>query len=136
MKSNPESTGTVRARENDDFVSRKLIRPALPQQENRPDGQRSVSNGERPVRPEKAGALRKSGPAEQTHAEMFYFQKQIQAKTSMMLVLKNGEIIQGVIEWYDKNCLKINRNGNGKSSVLIYKPAIRYIYKSSEEVRK
>jgi sRNA-binding regulator protein Hfq len=135
MKSNPEPTGVVRAREKDEFVSRKLIRPALPQLEHRPEGQRSVSNGERAVRPEKAGAAgRKSGPAEQTHAEMFYFQKQIQGKTPMTLVLKNGETIVGVIEWYDKNCLKINRNG--RSSVLIYKAAIRYIYKSSEEVHK
>jgi RNA chaperone Hfq len=127
MKSNLESTGAARARESDkdEFVSRKLIRPTLPQQE------RTVSNV---ARPEKAAAGRKSAPADQTHAEMFYFQKQIQAKTPMTLVLKNGESLVGTIEWYDKNCIKLSRNG--RSSMLIYKPAIRYIYKSSEEVRK
>src|SRR5437763_1941434 len=87
MKSTPESTGAARARERekDEFVSRKLIRPALPQQE------RTVSNV---ARPEKAAiAGRKSAPADQTHAEMFYFQKQIQGKTPMTLVLKNGETL-------------------------------------------
>jgi host factor-I protein len=128
MKSNPESTGAARARESekDEFVSRKLIRPTLPQQE------RSVSNVARPEKPAVAG--RKSTPADQTHAEMYYFQKQIQTKTPMTLVLKNGETLVGTIEWYDKNCIKLNRNG--RSGLLIYKPAIRYIYKSSEEVRK
>jgi host factor-I protein len=128
MKSNPESTGTARARERekDEFVSRKLIRPALPQQE------RTVSNVARPEKT--AAAARRSAPAEQTHAEMFYFQKQIQGKTPMTLVLTNGETLVGTIDWYDKNCIKMSRNG--KSNLLIYKPAIRYIYKSSEEVRK
>jgi host factor-I protein len=128
MKSTPESTGAARARERekDEFVSRKLIRPTLPQQE------RMVSNVARPEKTVAAG--RKSAPTDQTHAEMFYFQKQIQAKTPMTLVLKNGESLVGTIEWYDKNCIKLSRNG--RSSVLIYKPAIRYIYKSSEEVRK
>jgi host factor-I protein len=129
MKTNPESTGAARARESekDDFVSRKLIRPTMPQQE------RSVINV---ARPEKAAPVagRKSAPTDQTHAEMYYFQKQIQTKTPMTLVLKNGESLVGIIEWYDKNCIKLSRNG--RSGLLIYKPAIRYIYKSSEEVRK
>ncbi|MCU1309176.1 MAG: hypothetical protein JWO20_301 [Candidatus Angelobacter sp.] len=127
MKSNPESTGAARAREaeKDEFVSRKLIRPTLPQHE------RTVSNV---ARPEKTAVGRKSAPTDQTHAEMFYFQKQIQAKTPMTLMLTNGETLVGTIEWYDKNCVKLSRNG--RSGLLIYKPAIRYIYKSSEEIRK
>ncbi|MCU1286666.1 MAG: hypothetical protein JWO13_3016 [Acidobacteriales bacterium] len=120
MKSNSDSTGVVRAREKDDFVSRKLIRPTMP------DGQTRVP--ERTVRPEKVA--RKVVATEHTHAEDFYFQKQIQAKTMITLMLKSGDSLVGMIEWYDKNCLKINRNG--KTGVLIYKSAIRYMYKSSE----
>src|SRR5437868_2714523 len=120
MKSNTDSTGVVRAREKDEFVSRKLIRPTMP------DGQARAP--ERTVRTEKV--TRKVVAGEQTHAEDFYFQKQIQAKTLITLVLKNGESLVGMIEWYDKNCLKINRNG--KTGILIYKTAIRYMYKSSE----
>ena len=42
----------------------------------------------------------------------------------------DGEEIHGVIEWYDKYCLKLNRNG--ASNLLIYKPSIKYMYKESE----
>jgi host factor-I protein len=48
-----------------------------------------------------------------------------------VLVLKDGEQVQGIIEWYDKSCIKVNRPGG--SNLLIYKPAIRYIYKAGEE---
>src|SRR5256886_13558799 len=46
---------------------------------------------------------RRSAPAEQTNAENFYYQKQMQAKTPMVLVLRDGEEIHGVIEWYDRS---------------------------------
>ncbi len=31
------------------------------------------------------------------------------AKTPMVVVLNDGEEIRGWIEWYDKHCLKVNR---------------------------
>ena len=73
---------------------------------------------------------KKTPPPEQTHAENFYYQKQMQAKTPMVLVLQDGEEIHGMIEWYDKYCLKVNRTG--ASNLLIYKPSIKYLYKESE----
>jgi host factor-I protein len=45
-------------------------------------------------------------------------------------VMKDGEEVQGCIEWYDRNCIKVNRNS--ASALLIYKPSIRYIYKAGE----
>jgi hypothetical protein len=42
----------------------------------------------------------------------------------------NGKEIHGVIEWYDKYCLKVNRIG--ATNLLIYKPSIKYMYKESE----
>jgi sRNA-binding regulator protein Hfq len=48
----------------------------------------------------------------------------------MILVLQDGEEIRGVIEWYDKYCLKLNRAGS--ANILIYKPSIKYMYKESE----
>lgn len=48
----------------------------------------------------------------------------------MTFVLKNGETIQGVIEWYDTRCIKLARQGRG--SVLIYKTSIRYLHKTAE----
>ena len=54
----------------------------------------------------------------------------MQTKTPMVLVLQDGEEIHGVIEWYDKYCLKVNRTG--AANLLIYKPSIKYMYKESE----
>lgn len=61
-------------------------------------------------------------------AELFYLQKQIQLQTQMVFILEDGERIQGVIEWYDRNSIKVR----GKSRLLIYKSAIKYLYKAGE----
>ncbi|HXS77270.1 MAG TPA: RNA chaperone Hfq [Terracidiphilus sp.] len=61
-------------------------------------------------------------------AELFYLQKQIQSQTPMVIVLEDGEKLQGQIEWYDRGVLKIR----GRSKVLIYKSAIKYMYKLGE----
>ncbi|MBK5292372.1 MAG: RNA chaperone Hfq [Acidobacteriia bacterium] len=72
--------------------------------------------------------LKKNTPAEQTNAENFYYVKQMQSKTPMVLVLTDGEVLNGVIEWYDKSCLKVNREDG--PNVLVYKLSIKYMYKA------
>ena len=52
----------------------------------------------------------------------------------MVVVLCDGEEIRGVIEWYDKACIKLNRNG--APNLLIYKPSIKYMYKEGENAGK
>jgi sRNA-binding regulator protein Hfq len=74
---------------------------------------------------------KKGAPPDQTHAENFYFVKQMQARTPMVVVLQDGETIHGVIEWYDKHCIKVHRDGD--ANLLIYKSVIKYIYKDEEE---
>jgi sRNA-binding regulator protein Hfq len=61
-------------------------------------------------------------------AELFYLQKQVQSQTPMVIVLEDGEKIEGCIEWYDRNCLKIR----GRAKTLVYKSAIKYMYKVGE----
>ncbi len=73
---------------------------------------------------------RKPAPPDQTNAENFYYIKQMQARTPMVVVLDTGEIIRGVIEWYDKNCIKVHRAN--EPNLLIMKSAVRYMYKQSE----
>jgi sRNA-binding regulator protein Hfq len=80
------------------------------------------------------GSGKKTVPAEQTNAENFYYQKQMQSKTPMVVVLRDGEEIRGVIEWYDKACIKLNRNA--APNLMIYKPSIKYMYKEGENSRK
>jgi host factor-I protein len=123
------STAVDRATEpGEGFANRKLIRPTLNRNENRSEIR---SDGERRERPERASSAKKVPPAEQTHAENFYYQKQMQAKTPMVIVLQDGDSMEGIIEWYDKTCIKINRTG--QPNVLIYKAAIKYMFKASEE---
>ena len=38
----------------------------------------------------------------------------------MVFVLRDGETLHGVIEWYDKCCLKVNRTEG--PNILLYKP--------------
>jgi sRNA-binding regulator protein Hfq len=82
----------------------------------------SVSN----VRPPAFGFGQNQGQdAPQRQAELFYMQKQIQAQTPMVVVLEDGEVVGGCIEWYDRNVIKIR----GRSKTLVYKDAIKYLYK-------
>src|SRR5208337_1603868 len=130
MKDSMDSTPVGHARDPEVFANRKLIRPAFNRNDHpRPNGdRRGRDRRERNHRPTNGG--KNAPPPEQTHAENFYYQKQVQAHTPMVLVLHDGEEIHGVIEWYDKYCLKLNRNG--ASNLLIYKPSIKYMYKESE----
>jgi host factor-I protein len=153
MKETMDSTSAQPSGDEENFANRKLIRPALP----RPDHNHGNHNSnhmqvterrdrpERHDRPERSferadrggdhgmgpGGGRKAAPPEQTNAENFYYQKQMQAKTPMVVVLRDGEEVHGIIEWYDKTCIKVIRE-DGKPNLMIYKPAIKYMFKESE----
>jgi host factor-I protein len=137
IKDAVDSMPDERTTEPESFANRKLIRPSL----NRNDhNHSSAPAGERRDRPERSdrndrnGGGRKVAPPEQTNAENFYYQKQMQARTPMVIVLRDGEEIHGVIEWYDKSCLKVTCNGS--PNMMIYKPAIKYMYKEGENAGK
>lgn len=133
MKDAVDSMPAQRTIEPESFANRKLIRPSLNRSDHLPHpappaGERRA---DRPERGDRNGAGgRKASPPEQTNAENFYYQKQMQSKTPMVIVLRDGEQIHGVIEWYDKSCLKVNRNG--AANLMIYKPSIKYMFKEGE----
>jgi sRNA-binding regulator protein Hfq len=139
-----ESVPAQRSPEQENFGNRKLIRPSLTRN-NHDHGHGHAPAGERRERPERSergsdrggdrsrgggGGDRKVAPPEQTNAENFYYQKQMQSKTPMVIVLCDDEQVHGIIEWYDKNCIKINREG--APNLMIYKPSIKYLYKEGE----
>jgi sRNA-binding regulator protein Hfq len=133
MKDTLDSMPTERTLEQESFANRKLIRPSLTRNDhNHNHGNHMASPAERRDRPERPSGGKKIPPAEQTNAENFYYQKQMQSKTSMVVVLRDGEELHGTIEWYDRNCLKLIRP-NGQSNVLVYKPAIKYMFKEGEK---
>ena len=69
-------------------------------------------------------------PPVETNAEIFYYKKQIDAHTPMVIVLLDGEEIEGTIEWYDRSALKVNRKS--APNILLLKHNIKYMYKADE----
>jgi len=92
-------------------VNRKLIRPNLTEIKE----QYSKPKGKKPA------------PPEQTNAENYYFIRQMNSRTPMVILFKDGEEVRGIIEWYDKNCVKVHRADS--PNLLIYKDSIKYMYK-------
>jgi host factor-I protein len=101
--------------------NRKLIRPSFNEFKEKSDA---------PPRKSAATAQKRQIPPDQTNAENFYYVKQMQSKTPMVITLKDGEVLKGVIEWYDRSCLKLNRDGD--PNLLLYKSNIKYMYKDED----
>jgi len=128
-------------------VNRKLIRTTLaevkgkarelPQPRERSNGSPRASNDnqqrERAAQQHVPVQVKKRvPPPNETNAEIFYYKKQIDAHTPMVIVLLDGEEIEGTIEWYDRGALKVNRKG--APNLLVLKRNIKYIYKADERV--
>ncbi|HLU99937.1 MAG TPA: hypothetical protein VKZ59_01635 [Acidobacteriota bacterium] len=100
------------------MVNRKLIRPSLSELKEQ-DQSKYARN------------QRKRVPPEQTSAEEYYYLKQMANKTPMVVKLIDGEVIHGIIEWYDKRCIKVNRET--EPNLLVPKHSIKYIHKEFED---
>jgi sRNA-binding regulator protein Hfq len=141
-------------------VNRKLIRTTLaevkgrettdrPRERERPEGPppsrpepRRMGGGDRErsssgpresssSRDSSAAALgRKKIPPAETNAEIFYYKKQMDQHTLMAIVLNDGEEVEGTIEWYDRNALKINRKG--APNIMLLKHNIKYMFKAAD----
>jgi sRNA-binding regulator protein Hfq len=109
--------------------NRKLIRPNLAEIKEKMSSRRSgpgrESSGSTPA------PRRRPVPPEQTAAEAFYYLKQMNNRTPMVVVLDDGEQVRGHIEWYDRNCIKVHRED--EPNMLIFKHCIKYVYKQEEE---
>ena len=146
MKDTVEPMTAERTLEHEPFVNRRLVRPSLsrsehnhnhapaPAGERRERLERSDRGSSDRAPSDRASNGKKPAPPEQTNAENFYYQKQMQTKTPMVIVLQDDEEVHGIIEWYDKCCLKVNREG--EPNLMIYKPAIKYMYKEGENEKK
>lgn len=134
-------------------MNRKLIRTTLaevkgkarevPQPRERSNGSSRASNdgGQRERERERAAQQHASvqvkkrvPPPNETNAEIFYYKKQIDAHTVMVIVLLDGEEIEGTIEWYDRGALKVNRKG--APNLLVLKRNIKYMFKADERVEE
>ena len=143
MKDAIDAIPADRPLEQEGFANRKLIRPSLNRNDHNHGAQAAGERRDRPERTERpdrgdrgdrSTGGKKTSPPEQTNAENFYYQKQMQSKTPMVVVLRDGEEVHGTIEWYDKACIKLNRTS--APNLMIYKPSIKYMYKEGENSRK
>ena len=109
------------------MVNRRMFRPgfadAKEQAPPRPQHNHNSNGGPAPSK--------KPAPPETTHAENFYWVKQMQARTPMAVVLDNGEVLRGTVEWYDRDCIKLTRHG--EPNLLVFKRVIKYVHKDGEE---
>ncbi len=96
---------------------RKLIRPSMTEMMDRFPTRGTTGR-------------RKQVPAEQTNAENFYYLKQMQSRTIMVVLLTDGTELTGWIEWYDRNCIKLNRTS--APNLLIFKHSIKFMFKEEE----
>ncbi len=105
------------------MVNRRMFRPGFadPKEGNSP----------RPVSNNGPAPSKKPAPPEMTHAENFYWVKQMQSHMPMAVVLEDGEILRGTVEWYDRDCIKLTRQGS--PNLLVFKRVIKYVYKDGEE---
>ena len=108
------------------MVNRKLFRPTLTDVKEQQFAPRPV-----PAAPQQPQPRKKPAPPEQTHAENFYYVKQMQSHSPVAVVLTDGEVLHGTVEWYDRDCIKLTRNGSPK--LLVYKHSIKYLFKDGEE---
>ncbi len=122
-------------------MNRKLIRTTLAEVKEReqqarhsPPPQPQLHKSDRGEHRDSGGSnaaqQRKRIPPEQTNAESFYYKKQMDSRTPMVLVLQDGEVLNGTIEWYDKGSLKLHRHG--APNLLILKHNIKYLYKDED----
>jgi sRNA-binding regulator protein Hfq len=55
----------------------------------------------------------------------------MQSHTQMVVVLDSGESLRGTVEWYDRDCIKLTRQGS--PNLLVFKRVIKYVHKDGEE---
>jgi host factor-I protein len=115
-------------------MNRKLIRTTLAEVKEREmhrEQERRVPMPPQPQQQASQPSQKKKIPPEVTNAESFYYKKQMDAHTPMVVVLQDGEMLTGTIEWYDKSSLKLHRED--APNVLILKHNIKYLYKEQSD---
>jgi hypothetical protein len=138
-------------------VNRKLIRTTLAEVKGRETTPQARESSERAAPPPRAAQHRPTGgaapresressssgaaaaaaalgrkkiPPAETSAEIFYYKKQMDQHTPMVIVLNDGEEVEGTIEWYDRSALKINRKG--APNIMLLKHNIKYMFKAED----
>ena len=90
-------------------MNRKLFRPTLTEmKEPHTNSSRPHSTTSGPQPHKKPAPRRQSRRMLRTS----YWIKQMQARTAVVIVMADGETLHGSVEWYDRDCVKLTRNGS------------------------
>jgi len=73
----------------------------------------------------------KSTPPEETSEEASYLKSLSEKQRPVSIKLADGEIVQGWIEYYDKNMVRLTREG--KPNLFIFKHEIMYIAEDGQK---
>ena len=74
-------------------------------------------------------AKKKAPPPESTNEEAAYLKQLTEKQSPIALKLVTGEILRGWIEYYDRNMLRLTREG--KPNLFIFKHQIAYLVEES-----
>ncbi len=98
-------------------MSRKLIKPNL-----------------NDVKKQLAKRRSKPPPPYKTHAENYYYIKQMNNKNHLIIKLVNDAIIKGFINWSDSGCIKIQNHDGAK--IILFKHYIKYLQKDQKMMQE
>ena len=70
-----------------------------------------------------------SRPPEQTFEEIKYLKHLIEHKIPVCVKLSDGEVVRGVVEYYDQRFIRITRAG--APNLFIFKHDIKYLYEAA-----
>jgi host factor-I protein len=71
----------------------------------------------------------KSPPPESTNEEVAHLKSLVEKKKAVSIKLVDGEVVSGWIEYYDRNMLRLTREG--KPNLFIFKHQIAYVAEES-----
>ena len=108
-------------------AAKQLQQQQQQQQQQQPQQQPQQQQQQQP---QQQPPQKKAHPPTDTFAENYYYLKQMSKKTPMAVVFHDGQVIEGYIEWYDRNCIKLNRDK--AANLLVFKSNIKYMYKLNE----
>ena len=67
----------------------------------------------------------RNSPPESTNEEAAYLKQLVEKQRAVLIKLVNGETVRGWIEYYDRNMLRLTREG--LPNLFIYKQQIAYV---------
>lgn len=82
----------------------------------------------------KKDTKKKPPPPYKTHAENYYYVKQMNNRTDMIVELTTGDVLKGKIEWYDERCIKLKKDR--ENNYIVFKHVIKYMYKDPDSVEE